>query len=87
MNGLVKDMLIIDNWLAWKIGNGNKVLLGVYPKVGGAICYNFLDNLIERLRGGMWERIILDPKKHTLLTYEWGLGKKPTTKSSDTLYI
>ena len=34
LNGLAKALLIIDNRLAWKIGNGNKVLLGVDPKVG-----------------------------------------------------
>ena len=44
--GLVKALLIIANSLAWKIGNGNTVLLGVDPKVGGEICYNFLDNIV-----------------------------------------
>ena len=53
LNGLAKALLIIDDGLAWKIGNGNKVLLGVDPRVGGAICYKFSYNLVESLTGGM----------------------------------
>jgi len=48
---------LIGNWIAWSIGNGQKVKLGLYSSVGSSDAYKLSNGILDLLKEPTQQRL------------------------------